>query len=47
LIPENIRKARFNLYVVRNDGTLGIHNPAYAGTLLEAADDWIAQELGQ
>ena len=30
LIPDNIRKARFNLYVVRNDGTIGIHNPVYA-----------------
>jgi hypothetical protein len=45
LIPENIRKARFNLYVVRNDGTFGIHNPVYAITLLTAAEDWIAEEV--
>jgi hypothetical protein len=44
-IPENIRKARFNLYVVQNDGTFGIHNPGYAVTLLDAAEDWIAEEL--
>jgi hypothetical protein len=47
LIPENIRKARFNLYVVQNDGTLGIHNPAYAATLLETADDWIYEAFGE
>lgn len=46
LIPDNIRKARFNLYVVRNDGTIGIHNPVYAPILLEVADDWIYEELG-
>ncbi|MGP8200638.1 MAG: multiheme c-type cytochrome [Limisphaerales bacterium] len=47
LIPENIRKARFNLYVVQNDGTLGIHNPEYAVALLNAAEDWIQEELDQ
>jgi hypothetical protein len=46
LIPENIRKARFNLYVVQNDGTLGIHNPVSAPILLEIADDWIYEQLG-
>jgi len=46
LIPENIRKARFNLYVVQNDGTLGIHNPVAAPILLEIADDWIYEQLG-
>jgi hypothetical protein len=45
LIPENIRKARFNLYIVQNDGTFGIHNPSYAATLLDAAEDWIQEEL--
>jgi hypothetical protein len=44
-IPDNIRKARFNLYLVQNDGSLGIHNPAYAITLLDDAEDWIQEEL--
>ncbi len=46
-IPENIRKARFNLYVVQNDGSFGIHNPDQAITLLDAAEDWIEEELDQ
>ncbi len=46
-IPENIRKARFNLYVVQNDGSFGIHNPDQAITLLAAAEDWIEEELDQ
>jgi hypothetical protein len=46
-IPENIRKARFNLYVVQNEGSFGIHNPGYAVTLLTAAEDWIVEELDQ
>jgi hypothetical protein len=44
-IPENIRKARFNMYVVRNDGSFGVHNGPYAITLLSAAEDWIQEEL--
>jgi hypothetical protein len=46
-IPANIRMARFNLYVVQNDGSFGVHNPEYARTLLEAAQDWIEEELDQ
>jgi hypothetical protein len=46
-IPANIRMARFNLYVVQNDGSFGVHNPEYAITLLEAAEDWIEEELDQ
>jgi hypothetical protein len=47
LIPDTIRMARFNLYVVQNDGTFGIHNPDYAATLLETADAWIYEALGE
>jgi nitrate/TMAO reductase-like tetraheme cytochrome c subunit len=47
LIPENIRKARFNLYVVQNDGTFGIHNPGYAAVLLNTADAWIYEAFGE
>ena len=45
LIPVNIQKARFNLYLVFNDGSLGIHNPFYALNLLDAANFWVQEEL--
>ncbi len=45
LIPENIRKARFNLYVVQNDGSFGVHNPEYVSELISEAEDLIAEEL--
>ncbi len=44
-IPVNIQKARFNLYVVENDGSFGVHNANYAITLLETAASWIEDEL--
>lgn len=45
LIPENIRKARFDLYLVQNDGSFGVHNPTYVITLLQTAAGWIEAEL--
>ncbi len=47
LIPEKIRKARFNLYVVQNDGSFGIHNPKYVAELVDQAEEWIEEELDQ
>ncbi|MBI5385641.1 MAG: hypothetical protein HZA90_13265 [Verrucomicrobia bacterium] len=47
LIPVNIRKARFNLYLVHYDGSSGIHNGPYAITLLDAANNWIQAELNR
>ena len=47
LIPLNIRKARFNLYVVLNDGSYGVHNGPYAISLLSAARSWVDQESTQ
>jgi hypothetical protein len=44
-IPVNIQKARFNLYVVLNDGSFGVHNPIYTVTLLDTAENWIQDEL--
>ena len=44
LIPANIRKARFNLYIVLNDGSYGVHNGPYAITLLETAQQWVEDE---
>ena len=45
LIPTNIQKARFNVYVVLSDGSLGIHNPYYIEDLLDTAENWIYEEL--
>ena len=45
LIPVNIQKARFNLYLVLYDGSLGVHNPNYSISLLYTAQNWVDQEL--
>ncbi len=45
LIPDNIKKARFDLYLVVNDGSLGTHNWIFALNLLSAAQNLVAQEL--
>ena len=45
LIPTNILKARYNLYLVLNDGSFGVHNPIFAPNLLSAAQDFIFNEL--
>jgi hypothetical protein len=47
LIPDNIKKARFNLYLVVNDGSLGAHNWIFALNLLFAAQSEVQQELSQ
>jgi hypothetical protein len=41
----NILKVRFNLYLVLSDGSYGVHNPALALNLLNAAEIWMAQAL--
>ena len=43
-IPVNIQKARFNLYLVNNDGSGGVHNPFYVLELLNTADAWVKGE---
>jgi hypothetical protein len=45
LVPVNIQKARFNLYLVFHDGSFGVHNGPFALTLLDAAQAWVNQEL--
>jgi hypothetical protein len=47
LIPDNIKKARFNLYLVRYDGSFGVHNPKYSITLLETARKFVRLELDE
>ena len=44
-IPVGIQKARFNLYLVANDGSFGLHNGPFAITLLQAAQNWVNAEL--
>jgi hypothetical protein len=43
----NIMKARFDLYLVLNDGSFGVHNPFYALNLLSAAQSFIIIELNK
>jgi hypothetical protein len=45
LIPDNIKRARFNLYLVLNDGSFGVHNPYFALDLLDTAYDWVLDEI--
>jgi hypothetical protein len=46
-IPVNIRKARFNLYIVLYDASFGVHNGPNSFTLLDTALSWVQQELLQ
>lgn len=45
VIPVNIQKARFNLYLVLYDGSYGVHNGPYAIALLDTAYNWVLDEL--
>ncbi|HLP76867.1 MAG TPA: hypothetical protein VK327_08100, partial [Candidatus Paceibacterota bacterium] len=45
LIPVNIQKARYNLYLVLHDGSYGVHNGLYTITLLNDAKTWVETEL--
>jgi hypothetical protein len=47
IIPVNIQKARFDLYLVHNDGSGGVHNPFYVLDLLSTADAWVQGELNK
>ena len=47
LIPDNIKKARFDLYLVLHDGSFGVHNGPYAIKLLDTAMEWVRAELDQ
>ena len=38
--------ARFNLYLVFHDGSLGVHNPLYSLSLLDTAESMVEAELG-
>ncbi|MGC9940476.1 MAG: cytochrome c family protein [Verrucomicrobiota bacterium] len=47
LIPDDIKMARFDLYLVLYDGSYGVHNGPYDIELLGAAQSWIESELYQ
>jgi hypothetical protein len=47
LVPANIQKARFNLYLVLYDGSFGVHNAPFAVTLLDTAQAWVEEELSK
>jgi hypothetical protein len=42
-----VLKARFNLYLVLNDGSMGAHNWLYSAFLLDSAQYFIQQELNK
>lgn len=44
-IPVNIKKARYNLYLVLYDGSYGAHNGPFTIKLLETAQDWVQAEV--
>lgn len=46
-IPQAIREARFNLYLVVHDGSHGIHNGPYTRYLLEVAQRKVNAELAK
>jgi hypothetical protein len=47
LIPDDIKKARFDLYLVLYDGSYGVHNGPYDIQLLQAAQNWVEGQLYQ
>jgi hypothetical protein len=46
-IPQAIKDARFNLYLVSRDRSYGIHNAPYIRNLLETAKVKVAAELAK
>lgn len=38
-VPDEIKQARFNLYLVYHDGSFGIHNPTYVLGLIRVAEE--------
>ena len=42
MIPADIRRARFNVYTVLHDQSLGVHNPTYIPLLLADAESRVA-----
>ena len=45
-LPDEIRQARFLYYYALNDGSLGVHNPAYVRSMIDKAED-LLDEIGR
>jgi PKD repeat protein len=45
LLPNAIKQARFDLYMVQNDGSYGVHNPGYVPFLLSDATTKVNVQL--
>jgi hypothetical protein len=46
-VPDAIKQARVNLYLVENDGSFGVHNGAYSRYLLRVATTNVNLQLSQ
>lgn len=47
LIPDPIKQARFNLYIVAHDLSYGVHNAKYAQDLLKAGETLVQAKLAE
>ena len=47
LIPQGIKDARFNLYLIELDGSYGVHNSGYSYYLLRVAETRVRAELAR
>ena len=45
VVPDEIKQARYNLYLVEHDGSYGVHNTKYAQDLLKVATDLVKAKL--
>ena len=45
LLPNAIKQARFDLYMVNNDGSYGVHNPGYVPFLIADATNKVAGQI--
>ncbi|MEY4388016.1 MAG: hypothetical protein RLY20_3299 [Verrucomicrobiota bacterium] len=45
-VPDPIKQARFNLYMVNNDGSGGVHNPGFSSYLITDASNKVQTVLG-
>ena len=46
LIPMPIRQARFNIYIIAYDESMGVHNPDWARYLIAAASNKVSVSMG-
>jgi hypothetical protein len=46
-IPDSIKQARFNLYLVLYDGSYGVHNGPLTSELLDTAQNWVQNAMNQ